>query len=156
MDPFKICSKCGHTWSVREDFLKDPFICLVGFQSSLDETESAYYLFNHILDEDRCNTTLMLNVEEFQNLMEARWFARHRLKEHHQERPHSSLGYQTPAEFAAGLTSAQARQTGAAPPTIAVASTSRPPVQAEATAKADGAQRNPLENTTPIPQPELS
>ena len=98
----------------------------------------------------------LLNVEEFMNLAEARWFARHRWDEHHQERPHSSLGYQTPSEFAAGLTSAHARQTGAAPPTFAVTSASRQPVQAEATAKADGAQHNPLENTTLMTQPELS
>ena len=44
-------------------------------------------------------------VEEFMNLAEARWFARRRLQEHNEERPHSSLGYQTPAEFAAQLCS---------------------------------------------------
>jgi transposase InsO family protein len=43
----------------------------------------------------------LLNVEEFMNLAEARWFAVRRLKEHNEERPHSSLGYRTPAQFAA-------------------------------------------------------
>lgn len=57
----------------------------------------------------------LLNVEEFANLDEARWFARRRLQEHNEERPHSSLGYLTPAEFASRLPSAQARQTGATP-----------------------------------------
>ncbi len=98
----------------------------------------------------------MLNVEEFTNLAEARWFARRRRVEHNEERPHSSLGYQTPSEFAAGLTSARSRQTGAAPTPHAVPSTSRQRVQAEATAKADGAQHNPLENTTTFTQPKLS
>lgn len=42
----------------------------------------------------------LLNVEEFMNLAEARWFARQRLHEHNHERPHSSLGYRTPKEFA--------------------------------------------------------
>jgi transposase InsO family protein len=42
----------------------------------------------------------LLNIEEFENLAEARWFAARRLKEHNEERPHSSLGYRTPAEFA--------------------------------------------------------
>jgi putative transposase len=42
----------------------------------------------------------LLNVEEFENLAEARWFAARRLKEHNEERPHSSLAYRTPAEFA--------------------------------------------------------
>lgn len=43
----------------------------------------------------------LLNCEEFANLAEARWFARRRQQEHNHERPHSSLGYQTPAQFAA-------------------------------------------------------
>lgn len=42
----------------------------------------------------------LLNVEEFMNLAEARWFANRRLREHNEERPHSSLGYRTPLEFA--------------------------------------------------------
>lgn len=42
----------------------------------------------------------LLNVEEFINLTEARWFAKRRHQEHNEERPHSSLGYQSPAEFA--------------------------------------------------------
>ena len=42
----------------------------------------------------------LLNVEEFMNLKEAEWFARRRLEEHNEERPHSSLGYRTPSEFA--------------------------------------------------------
>jgi len=43
----------------------------------------------------------LLNCEEFANLAEARWFARRRQEEHNHERPHSSLGYQTPSAFAA-------------------------------------------------------
>ena len=95
------------------------------------------------------------DVEEFMNLAEARWFAQHRLSEHNVERPHSSLGYQTPSEFAAGLTSAPARQTGSAPPAIAAAPASVA-AQAEATAKANGARGVPKENPTRITQPELS
>ena len=78
------------------------------------------------------------------NLAEARWFAKHRLHEHNEERPHSSLGYRTPSEFVADLTSA--RQTGAAPTSFTIPSTSRQRVQAEATAKADGAQTTLLFN----------
>jgi len=43
----------------------------------------------------------LLNCEEFANLAEARCFARRRQEEHNHERPHSSLGYQTPGAFAA-------------------------------------------------------
>jgi hypothetical protein len=35
----------------------------------------------------------LLNVKEFENLAEARWFAGRRKEKHNHERPHSSLGY---------------------------------------------------------------
>ena len=57
------------------------------------ENGYAESFFSRLRDE-------LLNVEEFMNLQEARWFARRRQEEHNQERPHSSLGYRTPAEFA--------------------------------------------------------
>jgi putative transposase len=60
------------------------------------ENGYAESFFSRLRDE-------LLNCEEFTNLAEARWFARRRKEEHNWERPHSSLGYQTPAEFAAGL-----------------------------------------------------
>jgi hypothetical protein len=53
---------------VRDDFLKDPSICLVGFQASSIETESGYYLFNHILKKNQCDTTLAVEVEAFLSL----------------------------------------------------------------------------------------
>jgi putative transposase len=57
------------------------------------ENGFAESFFSRLRDE-------LLNVEEFTNLAEARWFAKRRKEEHNQERPHSSLGYQTPSEFA--------------------------------------------------------
>ena len=68
------------------------------------ENGFAESFFSRLRDE-------LLNVEEFMNLAEARWFARRRLQEHNEERPHSSLNYLTPSEFAsqlAGSTSASA------------------------------------------------
>jgi transposase InsO family protein len=67
----------------------------------------------------------LLNIEEFMNLAEARWFAARRLKEHNEERPHSSLGYRTPAQFAAAcVASASAaptlQQHTRVPPTLPV------------------------------------
>ena len=58
------------------------------------ENGFAESFFSRLRDE-------LLNCEEFANLAEARWFARRRQQEHNQERPHSSLDYQTPAQFAA-------------------------------------------------------
>ena len=53
------------------------------------ENGFAESFFSRLRDE-------LLNCEEFANLAEARWFARRRQEEHNHERPHSSLGYQTP------------------------------------------------------------
>lgn len=58
------------------------------------ENGFAESFFSRLRDE-------LLNCEEFDNLAEASWFARQRLHEHNEERPHSSLGYQTPSAFAA-------------------------------------------------------
>src|SRR5262249_11941339 len=41
----------------------------------------------------------LLNAEEFANLLEARVLAREWKEEYNQVRPHSSLGYRTPAEY---------------------------------------------------------
>lgn len=57
------------------------------------ENGFAESFFSRLRDE-------LLNVEEFMNLKEARWFAKRRIVEHNEERPHSSLGYRTPSEFA--------------------------------------------------------
>jgi putative transposase len=57
------------------------------------ENGFAESFFSRLRDE-------LLNIEEFMNLAEARWFARRRQQEHNEERPHSSLGYRTPAAFA--------------------------------------------------------
>ena len=63
------------------------------------ENGYAESFFSRLRDE-------LLNCEEFANVREARWFARRRQEEHNKERPHSSLGYQTPSEFAAGCAAA--------------------------------------------------
>jgi len=68
MNSFKICPNCAHTWHTIDGFLKDPSICLVGFQASFKEIESGYYLFNHISRDNHCGTTLAVNVEDFLSL----------------------------------------------------------------------------------------
>jgi putative transposase len=70
------------------------------------ENGFAESFFSRLRDE-------LLNVEEFMNLAEARWFAQRRREEHNQERPHSSLRYQTPSQFAAGCAAASASATPA-------------------------------------------
>ena len=92
------------------------------------ENGYAESFFSRLRDE-------LLGVEEFMNLAEARWFARRRLQEHNEERPHSSLGYRTPAEFAAGC--------AASVPVAAL-----PPLQQHS--------RIPEETTSTVTQPILS
>lgn len=65
-----------------------------------------------------------LALEEFDNVRVARDLTTAWRNDYNDHRPHSSLRYQTPSEFAAAQTSAPARQTGAAPTTSAVTSTS--------------------------------
>ena len=43
----------------------------------------------------------LLNVEEFENMKEARWHIERWQRAYNTERPHSSIGYRTPVEFAA-------------------------------------------------------
>lgn len=65
-----------------------------------------------------------LATEEFENLSAARRLTSTWQEDYNDHRPHSSLNYQTPREFASRLTSVRARQTGAAPSTIAITSAS--------------------------------
>ena len=83
-------------------------------------------------------------TEEFDNLDAARKLTKAWRQDYNQFRPHSSLGYLTPNEFAARETSAEARQKGAAP--VPPCDIARPQqrVQAEAMAKAEGATGNHL------------
>ena len=96
-----------------------------------------------------------LAVEEFESLAAARRLTAAWQAEYNERRPHSALAYRTPSAYARGLTSPRARQTGSAPPAVAASSTTGAKL-AEATAKTDGARRNPMDNTTFLTQPELS
>lgn len=65
-----------------------------------------------------------LNLEWFHSLAEARVIVQRWRQHYNQERPHSSLGYQTPAEFRSAW---EAKQTGALPPNPRSLSLSGPP-----------------------------
>jgi transposase InsO family protein len=97
-----------------------------------------------------------LATEEFENLRSAQRLTSRWRNEYNNERPHSSLNYLTPAQYAASQPQLELDKRGAAPPTSAVTSTSEPSVKAEATAKANGAQGNHIETFTFLTQTELS
>ena len=91
--------------------------------------------FNGTVREECLNQHWFLSLEDAQEKLEV-W-----RRDYNEERPHSSLENLTPVEYSRRSTSTLARQTGTAPPAITVASTSEAPVQAETTAKANGARR---------------
>jgi len=74
-----------------------------------------------------------LNLEWFHSLVEARVIIQRWRRYYNEERPHSSLGYQTPAEFHAAW---KAEQTGALPPDPRSLSLSRPPLGRNKTGRA--------------------
>lgn len=61
--PFKVCTKCGHVWLDRADFLADVNCRLVGYQPCFVELNAGLFLFNH-----SCGTTLALRAEDFIDL----------------------------------------------------------------------------------------
>ena len=100
-----------------------------------------------------------LALEMFEGVQAARRLTEEWRHEYNNYRPHSSLGYQTPIEYANRLTSARARQTGeSAPPPFAVASTS---ASGEGRCDSEGERGSPnsdlkAERMTKVTQPELS
>ena len=67
-DDFKFCKKCKTGWKTRELFLNDPNVVLIGFMANNDDYEKGIYLFNHVLPDDSCNTTLGLFVKGFMDM----------------------------------------------------------------------------------------
>lgn len=74
------------------------------------ENGYAESFFSRLRDE-------LLNGEEFENLREARWFARRWRADYNEHRPHSSLGYLSPSEFALQL-AASAPAPASPPPAL--------------------------------------
>jgi hypothetical protein len=68
MSSFKVCPKCQYEWKTRDDFLKDPFISLIGLMADDDDYQMGAYLFDHRLPGNRCSTTLALYVNNFLDL----------------------------------------------------------------------------------------
>ena len=62
--PFKRCTCCPNKeWRTRDDFLSDPDIVLIGYQTNFEELKAGFFLFNH-----SCHTTLSVKVELFLDL----------------------------------------------------------------------------------------
>jgi len=68
IQPFKICPTCGHEWMTQSDLLNDRTLYILGFQAAFTEEDEGLILFNHILENEGCNTTFSLKVSDFKNL----------------------------------------------------------------------------------------
>jgi hypothetical protein len=66
MDEFKKCTFCGHRWQLREDFLQDAALELIGYQVNFDHLHLGLFLFNHLA----CGTTIGLEAGLFSDLYE--------------------------------------------------------------------------------------
>jgi hypothetical protein len=60
---YKRCSNCGYEWPIREDFLGDPDITLIGYQVNFTRVEAGIILFNHT-----CKGTLAIHANDFKDL----------------------------------------------------------------------------------------
>jgi hypothetical protein len=67
-DVYKICPKCQHEWQTQMDLLNDSTLYILGFQAAFTENDEGFILFNHIPENDQCNTTFSLKVSDFRNL----------------------------------------------------------------------------------------
>lgn len=61
--PFKVCAVCNGEWATRHDFLSDPSLYMIGYQSDFDHLVLGLFLFNHT-----CGATLALPAESFTDL----------------------------------------------------------------------------------------
>jgi len=71
---FKTCPRCGFSWELRESFLSDPTIELIGYQTNFRELAEGLFYFNHA-----CKGTLTLYASDFIDLYKGPLFAERRL-----------------------------------------------------------------------------
>ena len=60
---FKQCNVCHKIWGDRQDFISDPEVELVGYQSNFKRLETGLFYFNHT-----CRNTLAVKAEAFIDL----------------------------------------------------------------------------------------
>jgi len=64
MSDFKKCTSCSYRWHLRQDFLDDPKINMIGYQVNFDNLHLGFFLFNHLA----CGTTLGIPAGHFKDL----------------------------------------------------------------------------------------
>ena len=64
MDMFKQCSCCDQLWGSKDDFLSDPKVAVIGYQSNFESLNDGLFYFNHLA----CLTTFAIKTQEFRAL----------------------------------------------------------------------------------------
>jgi hypothetical protein len=99
-DPFKICKFCDHPWASRGEFLTDPNIVFIGYQSFVHDGILGLFLFNH----HPCGTTLALSAKLFADLHgDEIYMSREDFEETAPECLSSASGRACPAECECGF-----------------------------------------------------
>ncbi len=65
MPIFEKCLPCGKKWFVRDEFLKDSSLEIIGYQANFDDLAAGLFLFKH-----SCGATLALSIRNFNGLYE--------------------------------------------------------------------------------------
>ena len=60
---FKHCPNCGAHWHLRNDFLNDPGLQVIGYQVDFRALDTGIFLFNHV-----CKGTLAVHASDFRDL----------------------------------------------------------------------------------------
>lgn len=71
MAAFKTCPHCAHPWPTRRDFLDDPQVELVGYQSFIQDAVLGLFMFNH----HSCGTTMTVRGARFEDLQQGPIYA---------------------------------------------------------------------------------
>jgi hypothetical protein len=71
MADFKTCPTCDRRWSTRQDFLDDPEVVLVGYQSFIQDAVLGLFLFNHTV----CESTMSVHGGRFEDLQQGPIYA---------------------------------------------------------------------------------
>ena len=62
-EPFKKCTYCGYVWESRDQFINDPDIIIVGYQTRFKDLTDGLFYFNH-----SCKSTIAISVDKFTDL----------------------------------------------------------------------------------------
>lgn len=63
---FKICPMCSTEWTIRDEFLDDKSVEIIGYGAHFEKLESSLFYFNHV--KEGCFTTFTIAAKEFLDL----------------------------------------------------------------------------------------